>query len=230
MKSQTERMRGNEVRMPSFFHSSPTWPCSISLSAPWSISPWLAGLGTGQGEAKPGQALQPKAWRGITNHFLILVLRAAGRASGDAKKMVRKNSHHWNEVIGNDEGNGGSLQQMLASLQILLVNDIMWVLQLSFFWFTKWLTPTPHFPSCPYFSIETIMAAKLWHRIKEFQTDCLCLCTQLQTKLISFPHLNCAADIFWVHKAGFLMRLQDTLNNHLYRYWSTCAGGSSGTS
>ena len=24
MKSQTERMRGKEVRMPSFFHSSPT--------------------------------------------------------------------------------------------------------------------------------------------------------------------------------------------------------------
>ena len=141
-------------------------PASTSLSAPWLISPWLAGLGTGQGEAKPGQALQPKAWRGITNHFLILVLRTAGRASGDAKKMVRKNSHHWNEVIGNDEGNRGSLQQMLSSLQILFVNDIMWVPQLSFFLIHQVADTYSTFPSRPYFSIETIMAAKLWHRIK----------------------------------------------------------------
>ena len=89
MKSQTERMRGKEVRKFLLQQPCPA-PASISLSAP---SRFLLGW-QGEGQASEKQSPGTLPGRGITNHLLILVLTAAGRGSGDAKTMVTKNSHH----------------------------------------------------------------------------------------------------------------------------------------
>lgn len=87
MKSQTERMRGNEVRMPSFFHSSPT----LTLPAlPFStlVDFSLAGRARGQAREKQsqGRPCSPRLGEELQITSSFWALRAAGRASGEMQR------------------------------------------------------------------------------------------------------------------------------------------------